>query len=199
MKWRYACVDVFAWNEDMHVVWVQYFECFFTLFLLYELSLFFFLHEMLSKCLDSNTLWEQLLLQFSTDRFETFRCFLHEMKVCMWFWYNTLIIFSHFLAHLSRRLTRWAYSIPMVHRLSIVRCRPHFQTWISLRPVDQTWSNFMYSITGMGEILHKVLGQIGSKLWFPWQQKAPSWLIMGKTMSPAFLGCCWSNRFYTCR
>ena len=25
----------------------------------------------------------------------------------------------------------------------------------------------------MGERLHKVLGQIRSKLWFPWQQKAP--------------------------
>ena len=31
----------------------------------------------------------------------------------------------------------------------------------------------MCSITGMGERLHKVLGQIGSKLWFPWQQKPP--------------------------
>ena len=32
---------------------------------------------------------------------------------------------------------------------------------------------FMCSITGKGERLHKVLGQIGSKLWFPWQQKPP--------------------------
>ena len=31
----------------------------------------------------------------------------------------------------------------------------------------------MCSITGVGERLHKVLGQIRSKLWFPWQQKAP--------------------------
>ena len=31
----------------------------------------------------------------------------------------------------------------------------------------------MCSITGIGERLHKVLGQIGSKLWFPWQQKPP--------------------------
>ena len=31
----------------------------------------------------------------------------------------------------------------------------------------------MCSITGMGERLHKVLGQTGSKLWFPWQQKPP--------------------------
>ena len=49
----------------------------------------------------------------------------------------------------------------------------HFWTWISLKPVGQSWSNFMCSITGAGERLHKVLGQIGSKLWFPWQQKAP--------------------------
>ena len=34
-----------------------------------------------------------------------------------------------FLAHLSRRLTRWAYSIAMVRRPSVVvRRRPHFQS-----------------------------------------------------------------------
>ena len=82
------------------------------------------------------------------------------------------------LAHLSRRLTRWAYSIAMVRRPSVVvvvrrRRRPHFQTCISLKPVGQPRSNFMCSITGVGERLHKVLGQIRSKLWFPWQQKAP--------------------------
>ena len=55
----------------------------------------------------------------------------------------------------------------------VVRRRPHFQTWISLKPVGQSWSNSMCSITGVKERLHKVLGQIGSKLWFPWQQKAP--------------------------
>ena len=38
-----------------------------------------------------------------------------------------------FLAHLSQRLTRWAYSIAMVRRPSVVvRRRPHFQTCISL-------------------------------------------------------------------
>ena len=47
--------------------------------------------------------------------------------------------------------------------------RPHIQTWISLKPSGQSWSNFMCSITWVGERLHKVSGQIGSKLWFPWQ------------------------------
>ena len=75
----------------------------------------------------------------------------------------------------------------------------NIRTWISLRPVGQSWSNFMCSITGDGERLHNVLRQIGSKLWCPWQQKAPYWLIMGKMPSPPFLGCFWSDPFYTCR
>ena len=93
-------------------------------------------------------------------------------SVCnsIWYYSNNITVL---LAHLSRRLTRWAYSIPMVHRPSVIVRRPHFQTWISLKPVGQSWSNFMCSITGVGERLHKVLGKIGSKLWFPWQQKAP--------------------------
>ena len=56
----------------------------------------------------------------------------------------------------------------------------HFWTIISLKSVGQSWSNFMCSIIGVGERLHKVLGQIGSKLWFPWQQKAPIDLKWGK-------------------
>ena len=48
-----------------------------------------------------------------------------------------------------------------------------FRTWISLRPVGQSWSNFMCSITGSEERLHNVLRQTGSKLWCPWQQKHP--------------------------
>ena len=65
------------------------------------------------------------------------------------------------------------FSLSYTNGLPSVSHRPHFQTWISLKPVGQSWSNFMCSITGMGERLHKVLGQIGSKLWFPWQQKPP--------------------------
>ena len=49
----------------------------------------------------------------------------------------------------------------------------HFRTWISLRPGGQSWSNFMCSITRGGKRLHNVLRQIRSKLWCPWQQKAP--------------------------
>ena len=44
----------------------------------------------------------------------------------------------------------------------------------------QSWSNFMCSTIGVGERLHKVLGQIGSKLWFPRKQKVPTELKWGK-------------------
>ena len=36
----------------------------------------------------------------------------------------------------------------------------HFWTSISLKPVGQSWSNFICSVIGVGERLHKVLGQI---------------------------------------
>ena len=66
---------------------------------------------------------------------------------------------------------------------SVIVRRPHFQTWISLKPVDQSWSNFMCSITGEGERLHKVFEQTGLKLM---ATESPHWLKMGKTMSPPF-------------
>ena len=65
-----------------------------------------------------------------------------------------------------------AYRIPMVRHPSVVVHISNLNTCIS----EASWPiliKFMCSITGMGERLHKVLGQIGSKLWFLWQQKPP--------------------------
>ena len=50
--------------------------------------------------------------------------------------------------------THFWVTCPWVTKIS------HFWTWISLKPVGQSWSNFMFSIIGVGERLHKVLGQI---------------------------------------
>ena len=80
-----------------------------------------------------------------------------------------------------------------------VRRRPRFWTWISLRPVGQSWSNFMCSITGVGETLHKVLGAYWIKTLVFMATESAHWLIKGKTMSPSFLCCFWSNLFQTCR
>ena len=50
--------------------------------------------------------------------------------------------------------THFGVTCPWVTKIS------HFWTWISLKPVGQSWSNFICSIIGVGERLHKVLGQI---------------------------------------
>ena len=72
-----------------------------------------------------------------------------------------------------RQLTLELLALPWVTKIL------HFRTWISQRPVGQSWSNFMCSITGGGERLHNVLRQIGSKL-VSMATESPHWLIMGK-------------------
>ena len=52
------------------------------------------------------------------------------------------------------QMTHFGVTCPWVTKIS------HFWTWISLKPAGQSWSNFMCSIIGLGERLHKVLGQI---------------------------------------
>ena len=50
--------------------------------------------------------------------------------------------------------THFGVTCPWMTKIS------HFWTLISLKPVGQSWSNFMCSIIGVGEKLHKVLGQV---------------------------------------
>ena len=53
--------------------------------------------------------------------------------------------------------THFGVTCPWVTKIS------HFWTWISLKPVGQSWSNFMCSIIRVGERLHKVdLGTLDS-------------------------------------
>ena len=70
--------------------------------------------------------------------------------------------------------THFGVTCPWVTKIA------HILTWISLKPVGQSWSNFMCNITGVEERLHKILGQIGSKLWHPWRQKTLIDLWCGK-------------------
>ena len=48
-----------------------------------------------------------------------------------------------------------------------------FRTWISLKPVGQSWSNFMCSMIGVGGRLHKVLGQIDFAHWTQVNDRCP--------------------------
>ena len=78
--------------------------------------------------------------------------------------------------HLSRRLTRWAYSIPMVRRPSVVVVHTFKlqYLWSQLANLDQILC--VASLVSMAT-------------------EIPHWLIIGKTMSPPFLGCFRSDPF----
>ena len=80
---------------------------------------------------------------------------------CMLGFWNFLIWIPHgkiadpyFLAHLSQRLTRWAYRMGL-ELVSVRACvRPQFQAWISPRPAGRLQPNIIWSIIGVGERLH---------------------------------------------
>ena len=93
---------------------------------------------------------------------------------------NLNCILSRFLGHLSRRLTRWAYSIPMVRRPSVRRRRPSSSVVVHTFKLEYLWSQLANlnqissaASLGWGKGCIRFCGQIGLKLWFPWQQKAP--------------------------
>ena len=79
----------------------------------------------------------------------------------------------------------------VVEPSSVCLClRPHFQQQISPQLVSQLQSNFIRSIIGVGKRWHKVLGQVGSEIWFPWQQLAPigyNGKNVVNTLAPTFL------------
>ena len=77
--------------------------------------------------------------------------------------------------------THFGVTCPLVTKIS------HFWTWISLKPVGQSWSNFMCSIIGRGERLHKVFLAAWIKTLVSMATESPYWLIMGKMMSQLFL------------
>ena len=98
--------------------------------------------------------------------------------VSEFWWCFTLCL----LAHLSRRLTRWAYSIP-VELSSMWMCVWMFTLSnlnISLQPSSRSKPNFIWSIIVVGE---RLFDQVRSELWFPWQRIAPI-VIMGKSLWP---------------
>ena len=84
----------------------------------------------------------------------------------------------------QNQTTHFGVTCPWVMKIS------HFWTWISLKPVGQSWSNFMCSITGVGERLHKVLGRLDQNSGFHGNRK-PSLTYNGEndvsTFSRLFL------------
>ena len=63
------------------------------------------------------------------------------------------------------------YQWPSSVRPSVLR--PHFQTWISLKPVGQSWSNFMCSITGWRKVCIRFWGRLDQNSGFHGNRKPP--------------------------
>ena len=62
----------------------------------------------------------------------------------------------------------------------------YFQTWISLKPVGQYWSNVICSIIGLGNGCIRFWGRLDQSSM---ATESPHWLTMGKMISPPFLFC----------
>ena len=119
-------------------------------------------------------------------------------------WYLISIAYCPFLAHLSRRLTRWAYRIGL-EPASVCPC-------VCACVCPLTISNMNIS---------KTRGPIATKFYLKhhWGGGKPALgfgpgrirtlvsmatdsshrVIVGKMASPPFLGCFWSDPFHTCR
>ena len=72
--------------------------------------------------------------------------------------------------------THFGVTCPWVTKIS------HIWTWISLKPDGQSWSNFMCSIIGVGERLHKVSGQIDLGTLDSGERSLPFGLLVGRTL-----------------
>ena len=94
--------------------------------------------------------------------------FCYSLSVCL------VSVGLGFLAHLSQRLTRWAYSIPMVRRPSVVVVRrPHFQTWISLNPSANLYQILCVASLGWGKGCIRFWGRLDQNPGFHGNRKPP--------------------------
>ena len=75
--------------------------------------------------------------------------------------------------------THFGVTCPWVTKIS------HFWTLISLKPVGQSWSNFMCSIIGVGKKLHKVLGQVDLGTLDSGERSLPFGLLVSRYLVPS--------------
>ena len=103
-----------------------------------------------------------------------------------------------YLAHLSRRLTRWALRMGLEPASVRPSVRSHFQTWISPRPAGRLQQILSEASLGWGKA---ALGFDADQIRTLVSMATDSShrVIMGKRASSRFLDCFWSDPFYTCR
>ena len=109
------------------------------------LSLYFFIFPSLFVTLFSRTVRpRRLKLGTHVDSGQMYSVYRNQAAAAYWSPYFFIFFLSNFqtlrfLAHLSRRLTRWAYSIPMVCRPSVVVRHPLSSTLSNLNISEAIW------------------------------------------------------------
>ena len=101
-----------------------------------------------------------------------------------------------FLAHLSRRITRWAYRMGL--ELASVRPSTHSNMNISETSRPITIKFYLKHHWGGGKAA-LCFGAEQIRTLVSMATDSSHRVIMGKRASSRFLGCFWSDRFYTCR
>ena len=99
------------------------------------------------------------------------------------------------LAHLSRRLTRWAYSIPMVRRPSVVHTFKLEYLWNQLANLDQI---LCVSSLGWGKGCIRFWGRLDQNSGLHGNRKPPL-AYNGENDVSAFSRLFLIRSFYTCR
>ena len=126
----------------------------------------------------------------------------HWPGACQWrhvritFHSSNLLYLPELLAHLSRRLTRWSYRIGLepasvcpltISNMNISKTRKPFAIKFYLK---HHWGGGKPTL-GFGPDRIRTLVSMATD--------SSHRVIMGKTASPRFLGCFWSDPFHTCR
>ena len=106
MCWGQACIPRWVWkpvrSDDLlryclwlpkipifHLVFTDFCHtCFSMSDLGMQVSIRLSARPFVHPTFTMGVLWAQLLLQFFTDRFETWQMILHGVRMCMWFGYN---------------------------------------------------------------------------------------------------------------
>ena len=125
-------------------------------------------------------------LKLSSDRLDAEA----DLSLCCLVWYKLL-----FLAHLSRRLTRWAYRMGLVPA-SVRPSVSNMNISETSRPI--TTKFYLKHHWGGGKA---ALGFDADQIrtLVSMETDSSHRVIMGKRASSRFLDCFWSDPFYTCR
>ena len=93
-RWYLHGMKMYMWSWYNRLIIFSHFFCFVNLVLFFTWNVIKVYRQWVRYGRNSSYSFPPIVLKLC-------RCFLHKMRMCMWFWYNTLIIFSHFFCFVN--------------------------------------------------------------------------------------------------